>query len=257
MEYFVICLSALVASGLTLFSGFGLGTLLLPVFSIFFPIDVAVALTAIVHLLNNFFKLCLLGKHADKKIAIKFGLPAIIAAFLGALLLVSLTGLQPLATYHLYSHEFEVLPVKLIVSIMMVVFALFELIPKFEKMSFDSKYLAFGGLLSGFFGGLSGHQGALRSAFLIRSGLPKEGFIATGVVIACLIDFTRMSVYSTHFSRLFISENMLLLLAAVSSAFLGAFIGNRLVKKVTMRSIQVIVSIMLIGIALGLGSGLI
>jgi uncharacterized membrane protein YfcA len=257
MEYLVICLSALVASGLTLFSGFGLGTLLLPVFSLFFPVDVAVALTAIVHLLNNFFKLFLLGRHADKKTVIRFGFPAIAAALFGAWLLVSLSGLQPITTYHLSSHDFKVLPVKLIVSIMMVVFALVELTPRFEKISFDPKYLVFGGMLSGFFGGLSGHQGALRSAFLIRSGLPKESFIATGVVIACLIDFTRISVYSTHFSRLFISENIILLLAAVISAFLGAFIGNRLVKKVTMRSIQIIVSIMLIGIALGLGSGII
>jgi acyl-CoA reductase-like NAD-dependent aldehyde dehydrogenase len=42
-------------------------------------------------------------------------------------------------------------------------------------------YLPVGGLLSGFFGGLSGHQGALRSVFLLRAGLTKESFIATGV----------------------------------------------------------------------------
>lgn len=82
MEYLVICLSALVASGLTLFSGFGLGTILLPVFAIFFPIDVAVALTAIVHLLNNFFKLMLLGKHADKNID-KIRFPSYSSCFYG------------------------------------------------------------------------------------------------------------------------------------------------------------------------------
>jgi hypothetical protein len=49
MEYVVICLAAIITSGLTLFSGFGLGTLLMPVFAVFFPVEVAVALTAIVH----------------------------------------------------------------------------------------------------------------------------------------------------------------------------------------------------------------
>jgi len=39
---------------------------LLPVFALFFSIDLAIAMTAIVHLLNNFFKLTLLGKYADK-----------------------------------------------------------------------------------------------------------------------------------------------------------------------------------------------
>jgi uncharacterized membrane protein YfcA len=68
MVYIIICVSAFLASALTLFSGFGLGTLLLPVFSLFFPIQTAVALTAVVHLLNNLFKLALLGKHAERAI---------------------------------------------------------------------------------------------------------------------------------------------------------------------------------------------
>ncbi len=38
--------------------------------------------------------------------------------------------------------------------------------------------------MTGFFGGLSGMQGAMRSAFLAKSGLGKEAFIATGAVIA-------------------------------------------------------------------------
>ena len=91
----------------------------------------------------------------------------------------------------------------------------------------------------------------------MKSGLSKESFIGTGVLIACLVDFTRLSVYSTHLSRSEIRGNALLLLVAVASAFLGIFLGSRMVKRVTMRSIQVLVAFMLIGIALVLGSGLI
>ena len=49
----VVCGFALLASGLTFFSGFGLGTLLLPAFAPFFPVDRAIALTAAVHFLNG------------------------------------------------------------------------------------------------------------------------------------------------------------------------------------------------------------
>ena len=56
VQYIVLYLAALAVSGLTLFSGFGLGTLLMPVFAIFFPIEIAVAMTAVVHLANNLFK---------------------------------------------------------------------------------------------------------------------------------------------------------------------------------------------------------
>ena len=66
MHYLIICTAAFLVSGLTLFSGFGLGTLLLPVMALFFPIDAAIALTAIVHCLNNLFKFALLGRHADQ-----------------------------------------------------------------------------------------------------------------------------------------------------------------------------------------------
>ena len=48
MEYVTICTVAVVVSALTLFSGFGLGTLLMPAFALFFPINVAVAGMAVV-----------------------------------------------------------------------------------------------------------------------------------------------------------------------------------------------------------------
>jgi uncharacterized protein len=257
MEYIIICLAALVSSGLTLFSGFGLGTILMPVFAIFFPVEIAIALTAIVHFLNNLFKLALLGRHADGAVALKFGLPAIVAAFVGAWLLLRLSDLAPVGAYELFGRQAEIMPVKLVIAVLMTLFALFEVVPRLERISFDRKYLPIGGALSGFFGGLSGNQGALRSAFLVRSGLSKESFIATGVVIACIVDFTRISVYGAHYSTAGGMENLSLLAAATLSAFLGAFIGNRLMKKVTMRTIQILVSLMLFAIALGLGSGLI
>src|SRR5512142_1070008 len=99
MHYFVICLCAFVVSGLTLFSGFGLGTLLLPVMALFFPIDAAIALTAVVHCLNNLLNFALLGRHADKATVLRFGLPAILAALAGARLLLWLSHLQPLLAY--------------------------------------------------------------------------------------------------------------------------------------------------------------
>lgn len=69
MHYFIICLVAFLTSGLTLFSGFGLGTLLLPVMALFFPIDAAIALTAVVHCLNNLFKFALLGRYPTRALS--------------------------------------------------------------------------------------------------------------------------------------------------------------------------------------------
>ncbi|MBI3239278.1 MAG: sulfite exporter TauE/SafE family protein, partial [Flavobacteriia bacterium] len=179
MDYLLICIASLIGSGLTLFSGFGLGTILVPVFALFFPIEIAILLTAIVHFLNNGFKLVLVGKHVNWQIALRFGLPAIIFAFLGAFLLESLTGIDPLGNYRLFGHLFTIQWVKLIIGFLLIVFALFEVVPSLSKLELDRKYLPIGGVLSGFFGGLSGNQGALRSVFLLRADLGKESFIAT------------------------------------------------------------------------------
>jgi uncharacterized membrane protein YfcA len=257
MAYFVICLAALVTSCLTLFSGFGLGTLLMPVFAIFFPVELAIALTAIVHFLNNVFKLFLVGKFTDKVVVFRFGIPAIVFAFIGAKALFLLSGLKPLLTYRLFEASFEVTPVKVVIAMLLAVFSFAEFAPRLAKVSFDRKYLPIGGILSGFFGGLSGNQGALRSPFLLKAGLSRDGYIATSIVVACLVDFTRLGVYGSHFFKAGGTSNLSLLIAATGSAFLGAFIGARFMKKVTMRTIQILISIMLLGIAAALGLGII
>ncbi|MBI4423437.1 MAG: TSUP family transporter [Elusimicrobia bacterium] len=257
MKLLLICSAAFLTSGLTLFSGFGLGTLLLPAFALFFALEAAIGMTAVVHFLNNLFKLALLGRHADARIVLAFGLPAVLAAFLGAGALAWLSDLEPLLRYQAFGRELQVLPMKLAIGLLMVAFASLELVPAFEKLSFDRKLLPLGGLLSGFFGGLSGHQGALRSAFLIRCGLSKEGFVASGVVIACLVDLARLGVYAAKFSASDLGANAGLLSAATLSAFLGAWAGSRLLHKVTLRAVQWSVAAMLFVVAAGLAAGLI
>jgi uncharacterized membrane protein YfcA len=255
MTYLVVCSVALVASGLTLFSGFGLGTLLLPAFALFFPADQAIVLTAVVHFLNGLFKLALVGRHAERRAVVWFGVPAILAALAGAWALVQLSDAPPLATYTLFGRERRITPVNLVVGVLLTVFALVELVPYTRNLSFPPRYLPVGGVLSGFFGGLSGMQGALRSAFLLRAGLSKEAFVATGVAVACLIDFTRLGVYVPALLATRAELDYALLSAAVLAAFAGAWLGNRYLKKVTLRGVQLVVAVMLLVVAAGLASG--
>jgi uncharacterized membrane protein YfcA len=257
MEIIVICLTAFLTAILTFFSGFGLGTILMPVFAVFFPIDIAIALTGIVHFSNNLFKITLVGKNADKVVLLRFGIPAILASFAGAWLLLRITRIPSLFQYHLWNKDYEIMPVKLVIAILLIVFSILEIAPSVQKIQFNKNKLALGGILSGFFGGLTGIQGAIRSAFLIKSGLSKEAYIATGVVIACLVDFTRLSVYASRFKDANLNEHLYLIISATIAAITGALIGSKLLKKVTLRFIQVLVAIMLVVISLALGAGII
>jgi uncharacterized protein len=257
MEIIIISIAAFIIAILTFFSGFGLGTILTPVFMIFFPVDLAIGLTGVVHFFNNIFKLVLVGKKADKQVLFRFGIPAVIAAIIGSWLLLNITDLPPLFSYEVSGRTFEVSPVKFFISLLLILFATLDLIPYFSKLQFSKGKLPLGGALSGFFGGLSGNQGALRSAFLIKAGLSKEAFVATAVVVSTFVDFTRLTIYATRFTKAGLDENLTVVISATLAGIIGAFIGNKLLKKVTLKFIQALVAIMLILISLALGAGLI
>lgn len=262
MDLVLIVLISTLASALTLFSGFGLGTILLPVFALFLPAPMAVAATAIVHAANNLLKGLLLWRLADFKIVFKFGLPAIVASYFGATLLFRLSDLPTILSWHPTGIAAEMTPIKLVLGILILGFALFELLPKLQRLSFHRKYLPLGGLLSGFFGGLSGHQGAFRAAFLAKVDTSPQGFVGTNALIALLVDIIRLFVYGATFEGLSWKEMTssgqgVMILTGILAAFSGVVIGRQFLHKVTMKTIRTVTGGLLILIGLVLTAGLI
>jgi len=262
MDLLIVALAALGASTLTMFSGFGLGTLLMPVLALFLPVDLAVAATAIVHAANNLWKVGLLGRHAERAVLLRFGLPAIAAAFAGAALLAALGTLPELGTYQLLGRAASITPLKLALALLMAGFALFELLPALARWQVDARWLPLGGLLSGFFGGLSGHQGALRSAFLARISADPKAFVGTNAVLGLMVDMARLTLYGAlligpHWGDLSGGREGLLVLVGAAAAFAGVVVGKRLLHKVTMAAVQRLTGALLLLIAGLLGSGVI
>jgi uncharacterized protein len=261
MDVLVICVSSLIASGLTLFSGFGLGTILTPVFALFFPVATAIAMTAVVHLANNLFKIGLVGGDADWSVVKRFGMPAALAAIMGATLLSSVSTLAPWYSYELLGRAYEITPVKASIGMVISVFAMLELSPAFARLAFAPRWLPAGGLISGFFGGLSGHQGALRSAFLVRAGLSKEAYVGTNAVCAVMVDTLRLAVYGIALHGTWAGEINgragSTVGAAMVAAFLGAYLGKRLLVKVTLRFVELTVAVVMVLIGGALAIGLI
>jgi uncharacterized protein len=261
LPYLAVGATALVAAGLTLYSGFGLGTLLLPVFALFVPVEVAVGATALVHAASNALKIAVLGRHAERALVLRFGLPALLAAAAGAAALGFVAHLAPLARYSLGARTAVITPVKLAVSLLMLVFAFFELLPRLRGLRSERRYLAVGGLLSGFCGGFSGHQGALRAAFLSKLDLSTPAFVGTNAVIGFLVDLARLGTYAGLFlagrgNRLDPARWPLVATGALA-AFAGILIGRRFLHAVTMSAVQTLTGALLLLIALALGAGLI
>ena len=245
MEYVIVILVALTASMLTFFSGFGLGTLLTPAFLLFFPLPIAISLTAFVHFLNNVFKFSIIGFHVDKRTLLAFGIPAVIGVVPGVLLLNSLSKLEAIYAYSIGEGSFSITWLGLLIGILMIIFSLSEF-SKTSKLNTNRVFLMSGGLISGFFGGLSGHQGALRTSFLIRVGLSKEAFVATGVAIALFVDITRIPMYYSSWMRDLGTSEWMMVLLAVIPAFMGAWLGKKFLKKTSILFVRRFVGSLLI-----------
>lgn len=257
MDYLIVGLVAFLASGLTLYSGFGLGTVLLPAFAIFFPVPVAVAATGTVHLLNNLFKGGLLGRHADWRIVALFGLPAIPAAVAGAWLLGHLGDTALLFAWEVFGRTYGPTAAGVTIGTLMVLFALLELQPWFQRLTAPARLISLGGAITGFFGGLTGQQGAFRSMFLLKAGLEPSRFIATGVVIAVLVDLARLPTYVVSFRGDLALDGHGWALVGVGTlcAFAGAFLGLRYLKRATIGIVRAMVAglMLVIGAALVMG----
>lgn len=259
MDLVIIAIVAALASALTLYSGFGLGTILLPVFALFLPVPLAVAATGVVHLLNNLFKGGLLGRLADWPTVLKFGLPAIPAAVAGAWLLAWLGETERLFSWTGFGRSFGPTGAGLTIGALMILFAVLELQRWFQDLKAPPRLMPVGGLVTGFFGGLTGQQGAFRSIFLLRSGLTAKRFIATGTMIAVLVDLSRLAIYAAALPSagfdLAGREGQMVLVGTLA-AFLGAYFASRHLEKITIGAIRYSVATLMLVIGAGLVSGL-
>ena len=246
------------ASLLTFYCGFGLGTLLLPVFACFMPLDRAVAATAVVHFVNGLFKWVLVGRFADRRVAVVFGVPAILAAMVGAEMLSRLPDRQRLFEWTLGTHTFGPTAARGFVGLLLGVMVVLESGRVLDGIRMrGTRALVAGGLLSGFFGGLSGMQGALRSAFLAKQGLSKEAFIGTGAVIAACIDVSRLGVYAVDWRRHADEIPGLPILVGVVGALIGARVGAAYLRKVEESMVSRFVGIALLVMSVAMMVGLV
>jgi len=234
---------------LTFFCGFGLGTLLFAVLLPFYPAEIAISLTALIHLSQSVFKV-ILNRQISWSIFLRFGLASMFFAFLGAM------ALKGLVSHALILYQLDFLngkPVSLVAVMMALLLIFFAMLDLRKAAKWRAIPLWAGGALSGFFGGLSGHQGALRSVFLLDQIKDKSVFIATGAMISVANDAMRLTVYSQSFSFIHLPGSEALV--GILSALLAVIIGTFTLKKVSFEFLQrlVFAGILFLGIAMLIG----
>lgn len=102
-----------------------------------------------------------------------------------------------------------------------------------------------GGALSGFFGGLVGNQGGIRTAAMLGFEVDKRQFVATTTAVALLIDLARVPIYAVvetaALTRLWVT-----IAVAASGVVIGTLFGEKLLARVPEQRFRVIVGALLL-----------
>ena len=199
----------LVAAALTVPAGFGLATMLTPVVLFWLPPHEAIAVVAIIHGAHNAWKLKLLRLSVDFGAVKRYGWALVVGAVIGALL-------------HSYIPSD---PLLLVVGLALVILPILSATERWTNFRLPESEDRIGGFGSGFFGGLTGHQGALRAMFLQKRLPDKVSYAATASVLALAVDITRIPIYII-FEGSAILDEYVLILALVISAVVGVNLGK-------------------------------
>jgi len=93
------------------------------------------------------------------------------------------------------------------------------------------------GLASGFFGGLAGEQGGIRSVALLNFDIEKETFIATATATGLIVDAVRMPIYFLTQPSLVVQFLSILILSTLT-VIAGTSAGNIVLKRMPEKSFK-------------------
>lgn len=209
-EILLVTLGAFLAAALTVPAGFGLSTILTPLVLFLLPVHEAVAVVAIVHCAHNAGKYIALKDAVDFNAFRRYGIWLVGGSVIGALL----------------QNQVPNDPLLLLVGIFLVVLPVLTISEKWTGYRIPEANDRLGGFGSGFMGGLSGHQGALRAMFLTTRLPDKMAYAATASVLALCVDLSRIPVYF-FFRTEEISNEIPLIVILVISALLGVRVGKK------------------------------
>ena len=235
MEILYIAILTLIAAAIGTITGFGTSTLMIPVLVIFFPPVEAIFLVSIIHWFGNIWKVAFFRSGFNLRLLLLFGAVGLITSYLGAYISLGANGqilLRLLGTF-------------------LGGYALFLLFQSKFKIPAGNLTAVSGGALSGFFAGMFGIGGAIRSAFLTAFDLPKAVYIATAGAIGLLVDSTRIITYFTGGATL-PKELWYGLLLFIPISFVGAQIAKKFVDKIPQNKFRIVIAVFLFVIGLKL-----
>lgn len=209
----LVPVAAFIAGAVASVAGFGIGSLLTPLFALQMETKLAVAAVSIPHAIGTALRFWILQGTLDRRVFWSFGLMSAAGGLTGA-------ALHTWATSRWLTIVF---------GLLLLFVALTQATSHSRKMRFHGVVAWAAGAVSGFVGGLVGNQGGIRAAALLGFDLSKHAFVATATAVGLLVDAARMPVYLAVQGAELTRWWAAILLASLG-VLLGTLVGDRLLR---------------------------
>jgi uncharacterized protein len=224
----LIVIAGIVAGGVASVAGFGIGSLLTPVFVTQVATQVAVAAVSIPHVVGTAARFWLMRGQVDRRLLLQFGLTSAAGGLAGALLQTR-TGSAGLT---------------ILFGGLLLFVAVSELSGLSQRMRFRGAAAWIAGALSGLLGGLVGNQGGIRSAAMLGIDVPRQAFVGTATAVALIVDGARLPVYlATSGDRLLALWPTIVF--ATIGVLCGTLFGHRVLVRIPEEKFRPTVAVLL------------
>ena len=231
----IVALASTAAGAVAAVAGFGIGSILTPLFALQFGTKLAVAAVSIPHVLATLVRLWLLRREVDRQVLLTFGVVSAAGGLTGAILQSSVSN-----------------PALSVIFAALLLFAgITEFLGLTHQLRFGRITVMIAGAISGLLGGLVGNQGGIRSAALLAFDLNPRAFVATATSIALLVDIARLPVYLIMRGAE-LPEILGLIGLASAAAVIGTLFGEQWLRRVTQVLFRRLVALLIaaLGVAM-------
>lgn len=223
-----VLIAGVIAGAVASIAGFGIGSILTPLLSLWIDAKLAVAAVSIPHLVGTALRFWFIKEHVDRRVMWSFGLASAAGGVAGALLQRGTSDERLL----------------LLLAMLLLFVSASELTGLTRRLVFRGPAAWLAGAFSGLLGGLVGNQGGLRSAALLNFRLSRDSFIATATVIGLFVDVARMPIYFWRAGTA-LSNAGSLIVAATIGVVIGTLAGRSTLRRIPELAFRRIVAVLL------------
>jgi uncharacterized membrane protein YfcA len=210
--FLLVLFVAAVLSGTTAsLAGFGIGSVLTPLLAVRVGTPLAVAAVAIPHAFATAVRCWRLRRSIDPRILREFGILSAVGGLAGALLGTRVSERA----------------LTIVLGVLLLATSAAALTNWASRWKPNGAMVWLFGLASGFFGGIAGNQGGLRSAALLSWRLSPAAFVATATATGLMVDAARTPIYVWRAGDALLGLRWPIVVASIG-VLIGTIAGERL-----------------------------